>query len=63
MTASMGERLETQRQALLTFRLCTLIVVLIALLGWKLTDRYFDRIDEATISRPVQPLRRRQDEN
>jgi hypothetical protein len=48
MTAEMSERLEKERQALLTFRLSTLIVVLIALLGWKLTDRYFDRIDEAT---------------
>jgi hypothetical protein len=48
MIASMSERSEKERQALLTFRLSTLIVVLIALLGWKLTDRYFNRIDEAT---------------
>jgi hypothetical protein len=48
MTASMSERLEKERHALLTFRLSTSIVVLIALLGWKLTDRYSDRIDEAT---------------
>ena len=48
MTASMSERLEKERQALLTFRLSTLTVVLIALLGCKTTGRYFDRIDEAT---------------
>jgi hypothetical protein len=48
MVASMRDRSERDRQSLLTFRLSTAIVVLVAVLGWKLVDRYFDRIDEAT---------------
>jgi hypothetical protein len=42
MAASMRDRPERERQSLLTFRLSAIIVVLIALLGWMLADRYFD---------------------
>jgi hypothetical protein len=38
---SEGDRSERDRQALLTFRLSTVIVVLSVLLGWMLADRYF----------------------
>jgi hypothetical protein len=41
MVASMRDRSERDRQALLTFRLSTVIAALTALLGWTLADRYF----------------------
>ena len=41
MVASSRDRSEKDRQALLTFRLSAVVVVLVALLGWMLADRYF----------------------
>jgi uncharacterized membrane protein len=41
MVASMRDPSERDRQALLTFRLSTVIVLLAALLGWMIADRYF----------------------
>jgi hypothetical protein len=41
MVASKRDRSERERQSLLTFRLGTVIAVLIAVLGWMIADRYF----------------------
>jgi hypothetical protein len=41
MVASRRHSLERERQALLTFRLSAVIVVLAAILGWTVADRYF----------------------
>jgi hypothetical protein len=41
MVASRRDRSERDRQALLTFRLSTVVVLLAALLGWMIADRYF----------------------
>jgi hypothetical protein len=66
MTASMRNRSERDRQALLTFRLSTVIVVLTAVLGWMLADRYLGlgAALDAALERPVtNPLNSEADKN
>jgi hypothetical protein len=66
MVASMRDRPERDRQSLLTFRLSTVIVVLTALLGWTLADRYFglgDALEAALDAPTTSPLNNEPDRN
>jgi hypothetical protein len=58
MVAIRRDTSERDRQALLTFRLSAAIVVLTALLGWTLADRYFGlwaAVEAALVTPTISP--------
>jgi hypothetical protein len=66
MIAARRDTSERDRQALLTFRLSAIIVVLTALLAWTLADRYFGlwAAAEAVLATPtISPNNRDSDKN
>ena len=59
MVASRRDQLERERQSLLTFRLSTAIVVLTAVLGWMIVDRYLglgEAVEAALYTPAANPL-------